>query len=34
MDNIHGVDAQLGPVCFECGPHVVAANKLMYPFYV
>ena len=33
-DDIHGVDQQLGPICRACGPHVVAANKLLHPFWV
>jgi hypothetical protein len=34
MADVHGVDNQLGPICHECGPHVVAANNLMYPFFI
>jgi hypothetical protein len=34
MDDIHGVDQQLGPICRACGPHVVAANRLLHPFWV
>jgi hypothetical protein len=34
IQDIHGVDEMLGPICRECGPHVVAANSLMYPFYI
>lgn len=34
IDDIHGIDNQLGPICRECGPHVVEANKLLYPFWI
>ncbi len=34
IEDIHGIDNQLGAVCHECGPHVVAANSIMYPFYI
>jgi hypothetical protein len=34
IEDIHGIDNQLGAVCCECGPHVVAANSIMYPFYI
>ena len=34
IEDIHGVDGQLGPICRECGPHVVAANSIMRPFYI
>jgi len=34
IGEIHGVDNQLGPICRECGPHVIAANRLMYPFWI
>ncbi len=34
IDDIHGIDNQLGPICRECGPHVIAANQLMYPFWI
>lgn len=34
IEDLHGVDSQLGPICRECGPHVVAANNLMYPFWI
>lgn len=30
----HGIDKQLGPICRACGPHVVAANRVLYPFHV
>jgi hypothetical protein len=34
IEDIHGVDEQLGPICRECGPHVIAANNVMYPFWI
>jgi len=34
IEDIHGVDEQLGPICRACGPHVIVANRAMYPFWV
>ena len=34
IEDIHGVDEQLGPICRECGPHVIVANRAMYPFWI
>jgi hypothetical protein len=34
IEDIHGVDNQLGPICRECGPHVIVANRAMYPFWI
>ena len=34
IEDVHGVDGQLGAICFECGPHVVAANSLMCRFLI
>ena len=30
-DSVDGIDLEIGFCCGDCGPHVQAANLLMYP---